>query len=181
MRVRFGLEVCYTSNTEDLLRKILKDVKLDFLTGSIHSVDSILYDMPFSKDLLWNKYEHDEVYKRYYEEVLALIRSSLFTRLGHPDQIKLFQYDVSYDLSQTYESIAAALYEQGMYGENNSGIHYRYHHPDVGLNTELLNAFKKHRVKLIAASDAHHPQDVGTDIKIVTYNNKGVAYEKQSL
>ena len=181
LRVRFGLEVCYTSNTEDLLRKILKDVKLDFLTGSIHSVDSILYDMPFSKDLLWNKYEHDEVYKRYYEEVLALIRSSLFTRLGHPDQIKLFQYDVSYDLSQTYESIAAALYEQGMYGENNSGIHYRYHHPDVGLNTELLNTFKKHGVKLIAASDAHHPQDVGTDIKIVTSADKGVVNEKQSL
>ncbi|MBQ1347322.1 MAG: ASCH domain-containing protein, partial [Erysipelotrichaceae bacterium] len=89
VRVRFGLEVCYTSDTKDLLKEILSDVHLDFLTGAVHSVDHILYDMSFSKELLWDVWPSEKIYRRYYEEVLSLIGSGLFDRLAHPDQIKM--------------------------------------------------------------------------------------------
>ncbi len=165
IRIRFGLEVCYTSNTEDLLKDILKDVKLDFLTGAIHSVDSILYDMPFSDELLWDVWDVDRIFRRYYEEVMSLIRSGLFDRLAHPDQIKWKKRYPSHDLKQTYEEIAKALSEQNMAGENNTGIRYRYGHEDLGDCDELLEAFIRNKVRIITASDAHHPKDVGTLIR----------------
>ena len=173
IKVRFGLEVCYTSNTENLLRDILKDVQLDFVTGAVHSIDSILYDMSFSKELLWDQRSIDDIYRRYYEEVLSLVRSGLFDRLAHPDQIKLFGHEASYDLEPTYQKIAAALSEQGMYSENNTGIHYRYGHKDIGISENMLKVFKENKVKLVCASDAHKPEHVGTDIKIATLRNKG--------
>ena len=181
VRVRFGLEVCYTSDTKDLLKEILSDVHLDFLTGAVHSVDHILYDMSFSKELLWDVWPSEKVYRRYYEEVLSLIDSGLFDRLAHPDQIKMLQIDPGYDLSQAYEKIAAALKKQGMYAENNTGVHYRYGHPDIGDSDGLLDTFKKYGVKLICASDAHRPEDVGTDILTATLRNKGEEYERQSI
>ena len=173
IRVKFGLEVCYTSDTQELLRDILKDVDLDFVTGAVHSIDHILYDMSFSKKLLWDKEDASHIYERYYEEILSLINSGLFDRLAHPDQIKLFGVDPGYDLQETYENIAAALIEKDMYAENNTGIHYRYGHEDIGTGQRMLETFRKKGVKLICASDAHKPSDVGTDIMIAALRNKG--------
>lgn len=54
--MRFGLEVCYTPETESLLSSILEHYQFDFLIGSVHSVNGYLYDMDaFSKELLWDK------------------------------------------------------------------------------------------------------------------------------
>ena len=56
LEVRFGLEVCYTPESELFLREICRGLPLDFLVGSVHSIDGLLYDMPFSQQLLWQKY-----------------------------------------------------------------------------------------------------------------------------
>lgn len=74
--VRFGLEVCYTPETESLLSSILKNYHFDFLIGSVHSVDGYLYDMDaFSKELLWNKNDPSNIYKSYYDAIEKLIQS----------------------------------------------------------------------------------------------------------
>lgn len=173
IRVKFGLEVCYTENTEDLLKDILKDTDFDFLTGAIHSVDGILYDMSFSDGLLWDQKDTGEIYRRYYEIALSLIRSGLFDRFAHPDQLKLAGRDPRYDLSDTYHKIAEALKQMDMYGENNSGIAYRYGHQDIGISDEMLKIFKEYKVKMITASDAHKPEDVGTLIREATFRARG--------
>ena len=165
VKVRFGLEVCYTEDTEDQLREILKDHRLDFLTGAVHSFHHILYDMKFSRELLWDRYSADEIYRWYYEAVFACIRSGLFDRLAHPDTIKLFNIYPAYDLTATYEKMAALLKQHGMVAEDNTGCHYRYGHADIGLSDELLEVLIRNEVPLITASDAHHPEDVGSFIK----------------
>ena len=174
IKIKFGLEVCYTSNTEDLLRKILKDVKLDFLTGAIHSVNSILYDMSFSKDLLWDRYDKNDIYKMYYDEALSCARSSLFDRFAHPDQIKMFNIYPDYDLTETFNNLSQELNNQNMYAENNTGCHYRYGHEDIGISDQLLKIFKNNNVKLICASDAHKPAHVGSFILEATKRNRGI-------
>ena len=172
IRVRFGLEVCYTPDTEDLLREILKGRNYDFLTGAVHSVNHILYDMPFSRQLLWDRYSADEIYRCYYDYVLACVRSSLFDRLAHPDTIKLFEIYPGYDLTETYEELARTLNHYGVTAENNTGCHYRYGHPDVGLSDQLLEIFKKNEVRIITASDAHKPEHVGSYIREATERGK---------
>ena len=137
----------------------------DFLVGAIHSIDGILYDMSFSKELLWNRYDVDDIYHRYYELVFQLIESDLFTQLAHPDTIKLFQIYPTYDLKPTYRKMATLLKQHHMKAENNVGCYYRYGHPDLGLSDELLRILKENQVELIYASDAHQPEDVGNYIK----------------
>lgn len=165
IRVKFGLEVCYVPKYKEIIKTILKPYTFDFLVGAIHSIDGILYDMSFSKQLLWDVYNVDHIYKRYYELVFDLIESDLFTQLAHPDTIKLFNYYPTYDLHDTYVKLAKTLKKHHMKAENNTGCFYRYNHQDKGLNDTLLNIFKQEGVSMICASDAHIPAHVGMCIK----------------
>lgn len=164
IKVKFGLEVCHTPKGALLIQDILSRYDFDFVVGAIHSIDGLLYDMNFSKSTLWEQYDVDHIYKRYYELVFDLIDSNLYTQLAHPDTIKLFDYYPTYDLTSTYTRMAKLLNEHNMKCENNTGCHYRYGHKDVGLSPELLKILRDYNVKMITASDAHHPDDVGTDI-----------------
>ena len=52
--------------------------------------------------------------------------------------------------------------------ENNTGIHYRYGHEDMGTNPVFLDILKSNGVKIMTASDAHKPEDVGKLIKEIS-------------
>lgn len=164
IEVRFGLEVCYTPEAEPFLRDILSQYPYDFLVGSVHSVDGILYDMPFSRELLWDRYPADDIYRRYYELIEQLMRSGLFTQVAHPDTIKLFDIYPSYDLVPTYEKLAKLAVEQDLYMEDNTGCHYRYHTEDIGLSDTFLRVLIDQQAKIMTASDAHVPEHVGNFI-----------------
>ena len=165
IRVLYGLEVCYTPKSENMLKEVLKDRNYDFLIGSIHSVDSILYDMGFSKELLWEKYDTDLIYMHYYDAVKKLIRSDMFTSVGHMDNLKLFGYVPKRDMTAVYNEVAELMVKHKLLCEMNSGCFYRYGCKDIGLSDELLNIFKKKGVEFITASDAHNVSDVGKLIK----------------
>lgn len=168
IQVKWGLEVCFDPMYQEFLRDVLRAYPYDFLIGSIHSIDGLLYDMPFSQEILWDVQDVDEIYRRYYEIMEDMIEADLFTQIGHPDQLKLFHHEPSYDLTATYERIAqkAKLHDVAM--ENNTGIHYRYHHEDSGTNTHFLTILKQVGVRIITASDAHHAEDVGRGIQSIT-------------
>ncbi|NLV34596.1 MAG: histidinol phosphate phosphatase [Clostridiaceae bacterium] len=162
INVKFGLEVCYTRGTETLLKNILKQYKFDFLVGAVHSVFGYLYDIDdFSRDLLWSRYSVEEIYKEYYNNLESLLESGLFTQTAHPDVIKLYNIYPDYDLSDTYENISRIAFENDIYMENNFGCHYRYGHKDLGLSDQFLSVLRDKKVKIILASDAHVPNDVG--------------------
>lgn len=166
--ITYGLEVCYVEKHEQTIREILANYNFDFIVGAIHSIDGILYDMSFSKELLWNKLDVDFIYKRYYEQVVSLIKSNLFTQLAHMDTIKMFNYYPKYDLTDTYNLIAKLLKLYNVKAENNVGCYYRYNHSDLGLSLVLLDILIKANVELITCSDSHNPSDVGSHIKEVT-------------
>ena len=161
LKVLYGLEVCYTEKSEERLRDILSDTHFDFLTGAVHSIDGILYDMDFSDGYLWNKYPADEIYQRYYEILLRCVSSGLFSVLAHPDTIKMKGIYPSYDLKDTYRRLAKACKEYHVIPEDNTGVHYRYGHPDIGLSEELREIFLEYDTGLLPASDAHVLQDIG--------------------
>ena len=97
-----------------------------------------------------------------------MICSDLFTQIGHPDQLKLFHYEPTYDLIPTYQRLAKLAKEHDVYMENNTGIHYRYGHEDMGTNPVFLDILKSNGVKIMTASDAHKPEDVGKLIKEIS-------------
>lgn len=168
VRVLFGLEVCYTPEAEPFLKETLSQFPYDFLVGSIHSIDGILYDMPFSRELLWDVQEADAIYQRYYTLLEQVITSGLFTQVAHPDTIKLFNIYPSYDLHPTFERLAKLAAAHHVKMENNTGCHYRYHTEDIGLSDAFITALVKEDASIITASDAHYPDHVGNYIREAT-------------
>ena len=168
IEVSFGLEVCYAPQREAFLREILNEYPYDFLVGSVHSIDGLLYDMDaFSKDILWEKRPAKQIYQAYYALIEQAIKSGLFTQIGHPDVIKMYEYDPGYDLHPTYEKLARLAAENGVKMEDNSGAHYRYHHPECGLNDDFRSILLKNHAEIITASDAHYPAHVAKDFELL--------------
>lgn len=161
--IRFGLEICYFKEFEDFIAEQTRDRGFDFLLGSIHFVDSFAFD---HKAEHWTGVDVDRIYRSYFEDSVSLAKSGLFDGIGHPDTIKLFGHRPSYSLTESYERLAKALSESGMYADQNSGAARRC--PDtasLGMEEELLGILKKHHVKIITSSDAHCPEDVGYQIR----------------
>jgi len=165
VKVKFGLEVCYMPETEDKLANILNQYNFDFLTGSVHSIDGWVFDAPDQQEL-WRDVDVNKTYRRYYEIMLELCESGLFTGLAHPDSIKCFGYNATCDLTEEYHKLAAALNKNNMYTEHNGGLKRRYN-PDLelGMNLQLLGILKQHGVKIKTASDAHKQDDIGAYIR----------------
>ena len=161
VKIRFGLEVCYFKKHEKLIREITDGKGLDFLVGSVHFINDFAFD---HKSELWDGMDVDECYRRYFETSVELAESGLFDGIAHPDCIKLFGYKPSFSLLLYYEKLAAALHDNGMYAEQSSGIHRRAD-AEIGMNRDMVAAMKRHNVRIITASDAHCPEDVGLYLK----------------
>ena len=164
LEVRLGLEVCYTPESELFLREICRGLPLDFLVGSVHSIDGLLYDMPFSQPLLWQKYAHQVIVDRYLDCVLQSVQSGLFDQIGHPDTVKMAAWDVTMDPARIRE-IAEEAQLRGIVLECNTGCHWRYAHSDLGLSDTWLEILAEAGNRVITASDAHEPEDVNRDLE----------------
>jgi histidinol-phosphatase (PHP family) len=162
IKVMFGLEVCYIEEAENNIRDIISDFNWDFVTGSVHWIDGWGFD---HKKEFWGGKDIDKVYSRYYEIMEGLIKSKLFDIVAHPDSIKCFGHQPTYDLSQIYSKIADLLNENHMFAEQSAGLYINYGFDEFGMNHKMLEIFRSKGVKLLTVSDAHKPEDVGRYIR----------------
>jgi histidinol-phosphatase (PHP family) len=162
--VKFGLEVCYIPESENILEGILGEYNFDFLTGGVHWINGWGFDHPAQKEL-WKSVNVNDIYKSYYRIMCDLCQSGLFTGLAHPDSIKCFDYIPDIDLTDLYNELSMLINKQGMYVENSGGLKLNYSaNLELGLNKKLLSVFKDNDVSILTASDAHKQSDVGTNI-----------------
>ena len=163
VRVKFGLEICYEPGTEELIHNVAKAYPFDFLTGSVHWIDGFAFD---HKAVFWAGRDVDSLYRRYYEIMEQLIESRLFTGVAHPDSIKCFGHLPGADLTGTYEKIARLLNRNAMYAEQSGGLCLNYGSSnELGMNEKMRAVFQNNGVRLLTASDAHRPEDVGANIR----------------
>lgn len=165
IKIKWGLEICYFPEHERFISDILKTSDFDFATGSIHWVNGFGFD---HKAEFWNGVDCDSLYSQYYELMLKLVKSDLFTGLAHPDSIKCFHYLPLHDLSSVYTELANELINHKMYAEQSGGLALNYHFHEMGMNQVMLNIFRNKGVDIRFASDAHRPEDVGANIKEMT-------------
>lgn len=163
VKIKFGLEVCYFKDAEEYIYKNIKDLGLDFVTGSVHFIDGFAYDhIPE----LWNGIDVDNVYRRYFETSVDLVKSGIFSGIGHPDSIKLFGHNASFALTDQYKELAKALKRNNMYAEESGGLYTRgLYSAELGMSAEMLRIMKQNNVTILTASDAHKPEDVGLNIE----------------
>jgi histidinol-phosphatase (PHP family) len=162
IKIKWGLEICYFPDYEDLISSILKSSDFDFATGSIHWVNGFGFD---HKSEFWNGINIESLYSRYYDLMISLVKSDLFTGLAHPDSIKCFNYLPPIDLSNIYLDLANELNHHNMYAEQSGGLALNYHFSELGMNKTMLDIFRKKNVDIRFASDAHRPEDVGANIQ----------------
>ena len=161
--VRFGLEICYFREYEDLIASLTRGRGFDFLLGSVHFVGDFAFD---HKAEHWAGKDVDGIYRRYFEDEISLAESGLFDGIGHPDTIGLFGHRPSFPLTEHYERLAASLAKNGMYADQNSGAYRRCPGTArLGMDGELIGILKRHGVEIITSSDAHCPEDVGYKIR----------------
>lgn len=162
IHVSWGLEVCYQKDREEFLKEALQVYPFDFIVGSVHHVFERIYDISaFSQKLLWEQVDSKDIYKEYFQQLQYCIESDLFTQIGHPDVIKMYQIDPGYDLTKTYHTLAELAKKHKVIMEDNTGAYYRYHHPQIGLDPTFRKILLTEEVPIVWASDAHIPDHVG--------------------
>lgn len=162
VKLRYGLEVCYVEGCESEIGKLISDFDWDFVTGSVHWIDGWGFD---HRKEFWEGRDVDKLYERYYAIMEKLILSGLFTTVAHPDSIKCFGHRTARDLTQTYEQLAELLNAHGMMAEQSAGLKINYGVDEPGMNRKMLEVFLRKGVRLLPASDAHRPEDVGRFVK----------------
>jgi histidinol-phosphatase (PHP family) len=161
VNMKFGLEICHFKEHETFIREQACGKGFDFLLGSIHFIDGFAFD---HKPEHWEGKDVDTLYRRYFELEIELAGSGIYNGIAHPDCIKLFGNRPSFALTSYYERLADACSKNGVYAEQSSGIRRRTG-AEIGMDKELLHAMKRCGVKILTASDAHRPDDVGAFIK----------------
>lgn len=163
VKIKFGLEVCYFKQFEELVYQQTKDKGLDFLVGSVHFINNFAYD---HKPEHWDGIDVDNAYHRYFKTSINLAESGIYSGIAHPNCIKLFGHKPSFVLDECYDRLSSALSKSGMYAEQSSGSFCRCSDTsELDMNAGLIKAMKNHGVKIQTASDAHCPDDVGLYIK----------------
>jgi len=158
--VRFGLEICYFPEHEDAIREIVSEFEWDFLTGAIHWIDGFGFDH-WENIPIWLKTDVNKLYRRYYTLMVHAIESGIFDVIAHPDSIKCFDFYPSDDLHSVYEEVADSAKKQQVKMEFSNGLFINFGHRELGMNREFLRVLQQKRVRLVTASDAHRPEDVG--------------------
>ena len=160
IKLKFGLEVCYSPEHIKDIENIKNMYSFDFLVGSIHFIDGWAFS---HKKQPWRKENSNlnDLYKRYYELVYELVESNLFSGLAHPNSLQCFGAYPIGDYDAEYNRIARALKENNMYIEESSGLAINYGDTELGMSGKMLKAMILQNVQILTASDAHIPQDVG--------------------
>ena len=160
IKLKFGLEVCYSPEHEKDIENIKKIYPFDFFVGAIHFIDGWAFS---HKRQPWKKEKRDiqMLYFRYYELMYRLVQSKLFSGLAHPNSLQCFGAYPEATYNEVYEQLAKELKRNNMYIEQSSGLAINYGDTEVGMNSNMLRSVIKYEVPIITASDAHVPKDVG--------------------
>lgn len=164
IKIKFGLEVCYSPEHEKEIKYIKEDIPVDFMVGAIHFIDGWAFSHRMHP---WKCEDYDmkKVYGRFYELLISLAKSGLFDGLAHPNSLQCFGAFPPGGFYPMYESLAKELNKNNMYVEESSGLAINYGNMPLGMNYDMLEVMKKENVQILTASDAHYPKDLGKYIK----------------
>jgi histidinol-phosphatase (PHP family) len=167
MPVRLGLEVDYEPDKEEETRDILAPYPWDYLIGSIHFVDGQGID---GEPSLVSEVGVESAWRRYYEALGRAARSGLFDTLGHPDLVKMFGPEITWDWPAVAHELDGVRIEV-----SSAGLHKP--HGKLYPNAALLSAAMARGVEITLASDAHVPQNVGRDLDSAIEHARAAGYE----
>lgn len=162
LRIRLGLEVSYWPGREKEILTFVKRTNFDYLVGSVHHIDSWMFDHPTYKSA-YSEWELTRLYQTYFGLVEKLVRSGLFDIVGHLDLIKVFGYRPPGSIIFFAEPILHAIKENGLTVEvNTAGL--RKPCEEIYPAREILERCYNLGIAVTLGSDAHNFTEVGRDL-----------------
>jgi histidinol-phosphatase (PHP family) len=160
-RVLLGIEADYRPDTIEAVRALVLRFPFDYVIGSVHHIDGWGFDD--ARYLAeWDRWNIDDVYRRYFRLVGESAECGVFTTLGHIDLVKKFGHRPHGSMEDAVEEMAARIARAGVLVEvNTAGLRRpaREMYPQLG----ILRSLHEHGVRITFGSDAHKPAEVGSD------------------
>ncbi|MFC3389069.1 histidinol phosphate phosphatase domain-containing protein [Salinicoccus sesuvii] len=164
INLKLGLEADFFPGGKDELRALIADHPWDYVIGSVHFVEGWGFDNPETVDVFKER-DLIELYQLHTSYVCQAIESGLFDIIAHLDNLKLFSYRPDEGLLETYyEKVASSLKAHNVASEVNTGLSYRYPIKEACPSPRYLKLLQAHGVPLTLSSDAHYPDDLGTNL-----------------
>lgn len=162
--VLFGIEADYYAGCEAFLGKWIPAQRFDFVLGSVHSIDGWGFDNPAERHR-WESADVKGVWARYFRLIESLVDLGLFHAVGHLDLPKKFGHRPSdADLREMVQPVLDRIAAAGMGIEvNTSGL--RKPVGEIYPSPLILSLACERGVPICFGSDAHRPDEVGSDFR----------------
>lgn len=176
--VSLGVEADYFPGGEAELGELLSRYEFDYVIGSVHFYEGWGFDNPDVQHI-FQQYDLTELYRNHFENVKGAINSGLFSFIAHLDNLKVFNYRPDEQvLLPMYEEIAELLVKKDVATEINTGLAYRYPVKEACPSPAFLRVLHSHGVPITMSSDAHFPDDLGTQLDEAAALLAEVGYEE---
>ncbi|WP_077306023.1 histidinol-phosphatase HisJ family protein [Terribacillus halophilus] len=159
--VKMGIEMDYTPGKEAEMAEFLDQHPFDYVIGSVHWIREWGIDLAIYK-AEYEKRDLKQAYRAYYDQIITLAESKLFSFVGHIDLIKIFGYkpDDQAFVEGEYDRVVKALADNDTCIEiSTAGLRKPVGeiYPDPLLLQKCFDA----GVGIVINSDAHAPKHVG--------------------
>lgn len=154
--VRIGVEADYLPGTEAMYRAQLERADLDYVIGSVHTVDDhhIYRPTDWPEDL-----DTVDLHLRYHQAIQAAVGSRLFDVLGHLDALKVFAPAPNADeVARATTTTLEAIADSGIVVEVNAAGLRKC--GELFPAPALIARLHRRGVRFTFGSDAHDPDEV---------------------
>jgi len=150
--VRTGLEVDFVPAKNAELWQIIEGRPWDFLIGSVHEIDGLLFEQPEKR----SREEGQALWLRYFELLRAAVGCGRFSLVSHPVRMRTANPFLPSHLDDELEHLAAEATRHDVALEINGYDILTY----PGLVKRLARACSLQRTSISVGSDAHLPASI---------------------
>jgi len=157
--ILFGAEIDFIPEKEQWIRAEVAAFTFDYVIGSVHMIDTWGFDYLHHD---WEGRDVDELYTRYYEILMSLVRSRIADVMGHLDLIKVFMhtYPAKHDHTGQAIEVLREMARVGTFIEVNTGA-LRKPCKELSPAPDLIREAARLKIPFVLGSDAHRRQDIG--------------------
>lgn len=152
LTVRIGLEVDFVPAKNAALRQVLEGREWDFLIGSVHEIDAILFEGASHRD----RAKGEALWLRYFALLREAVSSKAFSVVSHPVRMRATNPFLPPALDNELEHLAAEATHHNVALEINGYDILTY----PSLVRRLARACASQRTPISIGSDAHDPRGV---------------------
>lgn len=159
VEVLCGIEIDAVPVVLEHARTELGRHRFDVVLGSVHFIDDWAFDDPDCREG-YADWKTDDLWERYFADVVAAARTGLFDVMAHVDLVKKFGVWPERSPRELYHTVADALASTDVAVEvNTAGL--RKPCRELYPGQDLLRALNDAGVPATIGSDAHAPGEVG--------------------